>query len=66
MLPHLRDAVRALPAYRALRDRLPAQRDRVAVRSLPGSSGAVAVAALAGDAGQRAILVVTGSTGRAE
>jgi hypothetical protein len=64
--PRLLDTVRALPAYRALRDRLPAQGERRAVRSLPGSSGAVVAAALAGDFPQRVILVVTGSPGRAE
>jgi transcription-repair coupling factor (superfamily II helicase) len=66
MLPRLLDTVRSLSAYRAVRDRLPAQGERRTVRSLPGSSGAVVTAALAGDFPQRVILIVTGSPGRAE
>jgi transcription-repair coupling factor (superfamily II helicase) len=66
MLPGLLNELRALPAYRALIDGLPARGVERRLLPLPGSSGAALVAALAGDEPQRVIVVVAGSPARAE
>jgi len=66
MLPGLLDELRAVPAYRTLRDALPGRGAARPLRVLPGSSGAALVAALAEDLAQRVFVVVARSPGRAE
>ncbi|MDH5198397.1 MAG: transcription-repair coupling factor, partial [Gemmatimonadota bacterium] len=66
MLPGLVAAFRGLPAYRALRETLPARGERRVLGVLPGSSGAVLAAALAEDAPQRLLVIVTPAPSRAE
>ncbi len=62
----LTDALRSLPAYRALVAGQPSRGQVARVAGLHGSSGAVLTATLAADAPQRVILVVAPTPGAAD
>ncbi len=66
MLPGLLNALRSLPAYRALSGALPRRAQAVHLGGLPGSSPAALVAALAEDLPQRVLLVVAETPSDAE
>ncbi|HSH46013.1 MAG TPA: transcription-repair coupling factor [Longimicrobiales bacterium] len=66
MHTQLLDAIRHQPAYRVLRDTLPAPGQSTDVANLPGSSRALLLAALAADLAGRIWVVVAGDPPEAE